>query len=386
MADPVPLRSSGRRAIAVVDRVLAHLDELVAEIGDAMRKEIPEYGALEPDVMRTEVLPTTRRVVESFLTAFRAGTTVPPRELRALGESGRARLRLGVPLDAVLHAYRVAGRLTWASILDHLEPGDELLLGDLAARWIDYIDNASSAVAKNYLAESHTMLRALDARRRELVEALLTADGPAEVAAVSLRFSTVLAASYVPLLVAGGGAAARIDALLAAAPEATLGGHRGENVLLLVPDRIDDVARLHGVAGDVLLAWGRPAAPGPDLLGEVSHVEALVAAARAEGRTSGAFGPDELLVEQLLLGNARVARALRDRVVDVLLAKDPSGAVVSTLRRYLATGSVPETARLEVVHPNTVTYRLGRVRDLTGLDPRVPAEATLLVLGLGLPS
>lgn len=386
MADPVPLRSTARRSIAVVDRVLGHLDELVEDIADAMRKEIPEYGALAPDVLRTEVLPVTRKVVESFLLAFRAGTAVPPREMRALGESGRARLRLGVPLDAVLHAYRVAGRLTWASILTHLEPGDELLLGDLAGRWIDYIDSASSAVAKNYLAESHTMLRSLDARRRELVEALLTADGPAEVAAVSLRFSTVLAATYVPLLVSGGGAAARIDALLAAAPEATLGGHRGENVLLLVPERIDDVARLHAAAGDVLLAWGRPAAPGPGLLAEVSHVEALVAAARSEGRSSGAFGPDELLVEQLLLGNTRVARALRDRVVDVLLAKDPSGAVVSTLRRYLATGSVPETARLEVVHPNTVTYRLGRVRDLTGLDPRIPAEATLLVLGLGLPS
>jgi hypothetical protein len=386
MAEPVPLRSTGRRSIAVVDRVMQDLDDLVASCADAMCREIPEYAALEESVLRHEVLPVTRRVLESFFTAFRAGATVPPRELRALGESGRARLRLGVPLDAVLHAYRIAGRLAWDSILHHLEPGDEVVLGDLAARWIDFIDNASSTVAKNYLAESHTMLRALDARRRELVEALLSAEGPAEVAAVSLRFSTVLAAAYVPVLVSGGGAAARIDALLAAAPSGTLGGHRGENVLLLVPERVEDVSRLRGAAGDVLLAWGRPAAPGPGLLSEVTHVEELVAAARSEGRTQGAFGPDELLVEQLLLGNARVARALRERVVDVLLARDPSGAVVSTLRHYLATGSVPETARLEVVHPNTVTYRLGRVRDLTGLDPRVPAEATLLVLGLGLPT
>ena len=79
MADPVPLRSAARRSIAVVDRVLAHLDELVSEIGDAMCREIPEYGALEADVMRTEGLPVTRRVVETFLVAFRAGTPVPPR-------------------------------------------------------------------------------------------------------------------------------------------------------------------------------------------------------------------------------------------------------------------------------------------------------------------
>jgi sugar diacid utilization regulator len=117
----------------------------------------------------------------------------------------------------------------------------------------------------------------------------------------------------------------------------------------------------------------------------VRHVEELVHAALAEGRREGAFGPDDLLVEQLLLGNARVALALRRRVADVLLARDPSGALASTLRRYLACGSIPQTARDEVVHANTVTYRLNRVRELTGLDPRVPVEAALLVLGLGLP-
>jgi len=47
---------------------------------------------------------------------------------------------------------------------------------------------------------------------------------------------------------------------------------------------------------------------------------------------------------------------------------------------------IPETARIEVVHANTVAYRLARVRDLTGLDPRVPQDAVLLVLGLGLPT
>jgi sugar diacid utilization regulator len=80
-----------------------------------------------------------------------------------------------------------------------------------------------------------------------------------------------------------------------------------------------------------------------------------------------------------------VAGALRRRVLDLLVRRDPSGAVVGTLRVYLETGSVPETARRELVHANTVGYRLGRVRDLTGLDPRVPRDAALLVLGLGLP-
>jgi DNA-binding PucR family transcriptional regulator len=129
-----------------------------------------------------------------------------------------------------------------------------------------------------------------------------------------------------------------------------------------------------------------PALCGRALLEEVRQVELLLLTALAEGHEDGGFGPDDLLVEQLLLGNERVADALRRRVADVLLARDSAGVLVSTLRRYLATGSVPETARQEHVHVNTVAYRLTRVRELTELDPRVPEESALLVLGLGLPA
>jgi DNA-binding PucR family transcriptional regulator len=117
----------------------------------------------------------------------------------------------------------------------------------------------------------------------------------------------------------------------------------------------------------------------------VRSVEQLLVTALAEGHVEGGFGPDDLLVEQLLLGNDRVADALRRRVADVLAARDPGSVIVGTLRCYLETGSIPETGRREHVHANTVAYRLGRVKELTGLDPRVPRDSALLVLGLGLP-
>ncbi|HEU0129979.1 MAG TPA: helix-turn-helix domain-containing protein [Mycobacteriales bacterium] len=381
---PLAGRASGATARAIATRVLADLDELVATIGVALRDEIPEYESMTPAQMTEDVLPVTRRVVTSFFDAVVSGAPVGARVVKSFEESGRARLEMGVPLESMLHAYRIAGRVTWTKVTDVLRPGEEHLLAGLAAQWMDYIDLASSAVAKAYMSASAARLRSLDARRRELVEALLTATDPGEVAAVSLRFSTILAAAYVPVLVSGAGVAGRIDALLATAPARTLGGHRGDRVLLLVPDALRDAAPLLGGAPGALLAYGLPAAPGEALLAEVGQVEALLEAAVAEGRTAGAYGPDDLLVEQLLLGNERVAAALRRRVRDLLVARDPGGAIVATLRSYLATGSVPETARREVVHANTVAYRLGRVRDLTGLDPRVPVDAVLLVLGLGI--
>jgi PucR C-terminal helix-turn-helix domain len=302
------------------------------------------------------------------------------RELAAFEQSGRERLAMGIPLDSVLHAFRIAGREAWTAVCAAVRPGQEDQLAGLAGRWMDVVDRTSTALARAYLAASHERLRDLDARRRELVEALLTADDPAEVAAVSLRFSTVLAPSYVPVLVAGATAASGIDALLAAAPAGTLGGHRAERVLLLVPQRLSAPLR----RPRAVVAWGRPAACGAALRAEVTSVEQLLVTALAQGRTEGSFGPDDLLVEQLLLGNERVAEALRRRVLDVLSARDTF--LVETLATYLETGSVPETARREHVHPNTVSYRLGRVRELTDLDARVPRQAALLVLGLGLPS
>ena len=371
------VRNDGVGALA--ERVLADLDAVVVRMGASYREEIPEYAALTSGELAREVLPVSRQLLTTFLSCLVESRQLTVRELEVFADSGRQRLIMGIPLESVLHAYRIAGREAWSAMVAAVPAGETALLADLGTRWMDIVDRTSSTLAQAYVAASHERLRHVDARRRELVEALLSAEDPAEVASVSLRFSTVLATTYVPVVVFG--STAGIDALLQDFPTGTLAGHRGDRVLLLVPQRLEQPRQRPGT----LICWGGPVACGPTLLQEVRHVEQLLLTALAEGYTEAVLGPDDLLVEQLLLGNPRVAGALRRKVVALLQRKDPSGAVMGTLRVYLATGSVPETARREVVHANTVSYRLGRVRDITGLDPRVPRDSALLVLGLGLP-
>jgi sugar diacid utilization regulator len=185
------------------------------------------------------------------------------------------------------------------------------------------------------------------------------------------------------VLVAGSDVASSIDRIAGACPAGTLSGFRSGHVVLLVPAALPDPERLEREAEGATIACGRPVAPGHELVTELRHTEVLLDVALARG-SLGVLGPDDLLLDQLLAGNPRVASALERLVLGPLRDGDRGGVLEETLRAYLGTGSVPATAKVAIVHPNTVAYRLARVADRTGLDPRVPAEAALLALALRL--
>lgn len=372
-ADPVAKQRIARR-------MLDQLDVLVERMGDAYRAEVPEYAALSDEEMREEVLPVSRDLVDAFLDAVVHDHPPDVEQVGALQRMGRRRLEMGVPLEPMLHVYRVAGRTVWSALVAATEAGEEQALTDLGGSWMDFVDRAASIAASGYLDASHDHLRRLDARRTALVEGLLAATDAADVAALGVEFATPIAAAYRPVLVAADGVAARIDRLAAACPAATLSGHRGRHVLLLVPGDAD-LADIRRRAGDALVVHGALSEPGPALTAEVHDAQRLVELGWAAGRR-GELSIDDLVVDQLVAAGPRLAANLAARVLGPLRAGDRTGVLVTTLVEWLATGAVPEVARREVVHPNTVAYRLRRVAELTGLDPRIPNEAVVLLLAL----
>jgi hypothetical protein len=363
---------------AIAQRILGAAEDLAARMVVAYRREIPAYAALPAEVVASEVRPVAHGFVQDFFTSLLDDAGGSP-EPEGLTGAARRRLDLGISLDDSLHAFRVAGRVVWDEVVGVTPPGEEALLGELASRWLDYMDRASSAFANAYLTASHDSLRRLDARRRELLEALLSARDQAELTALGARFSMGFADRYTPVLLEGDGAAVAIDGLLGAAPEGTLGGPRGARMLLLLPGDVPEPSRLLRRAAPILAVWTRPAASGSALAGAVGDLESALAAARAAGRTTGIYGPDDLLLERLLVATPAVSAVLT-ATMQRLAGRDPDGILRATLRAYLACGSVPETARQLVIHVNTAAYRLRRVQELTGLDPKIPEQAAVLVL------
>jgi purine catabolism regulator len=116
----------------------------------------------------------------------------------------------------------------------------------------------------------------------------------------------------------------------------------------------------------------------------VSLRESIVAAERSDG---GIVDISDLGVNGLLAGvdTDAAADAFLTQMLGPVLAHDESGdgALTETVRAYLAAGCRPGPAAEHLnVHRHTLSYRLDRVADLTGRDPR--SGEHLLAYGMAL--
>jgi hypothetical protein len=154
--------------------------------------------------------------------------------------------------------------------------------------------------------------------------------------------------------------------------------------------RLDLLAGVHGTrlivvlggTGDPLAASAQLAGlfgAGPVVVGPpVSDLRSATRSATAAlaGLGAAPAWPDsprpvmaaDLLPERALDGDEAARAELIGEVYEPL--QSGGAALIDTITTYLEQGSSLEaTARLLFVHPNTVRYRLRRVRDLTGLTP-----------------
>lgn len=304
---------------------------------------------------------------------------------RTVAESGRA-------IDALNAAYRVGARIAWRrwSILVQEYGVGVADLSRLAELHFDFIDNLADASVSGHTDETASKSR-LQQRRREALVSLLLDDSPAEEVVAAAK----LAGWPIP------------DHMVAVVlPRAEVGNALpllDDHALRLNDDSIPEIAP-SGLVG--LLVPVTVRGPRPRIIQLLHRIEAVVGpqepwrnvkrsvdiAARAATIATGADRTAQPLVDAdsvtaALVLHADPATRERHRAMALQpfaqLKPTTRARYEETLRSWLLNqGRREDVARQLVLHPQTVRYRMDRIRELLGDQLRDPDYVLDLVIAL----
>jgi hypothetical protein len=366
-------------------------DETIA----AIAVEVPEYAR----AMEGEFGRLVRLGVEVAFNRFIDLVVDPNADAAGARETymnlGRGEFHAGRSLDVLLAAFRVGARLAWRRFVEAGRDGDlpPDVLYQLGEAIFAYIDELSAESAEGYASEQSAAAGESQRRRRRLVR-LLAQDPPASLEAVrtAARAAAWALPREVAALVVGeadrtevidpapadgqpaagedivDGMATRLARRLAGG---AIGGAVGGLAAVFVPD--PDApgrrAQLTAAIGADTVALG-PTVPWADTAASLRRATTAYRLAVA-GRLpdAGMVEAERHLATLLLSADPEVAADLaRSRLAPLdELAPAPRERLALTLRAWLdRPGQVQAIAGVLGVHPQTVRYRVRRLRELFG--------------------
>ena len=405
-ADADEVRSERLRILAAL---LAQLDEVVDRALARMRLEIPAYAAQDAAFfadVRHQVLRHYRVKLESLLTERRIG----PGGMPFVRPAAMRRARAGLSLEDYLCAFRVGQQVFWDAVLataGNTPLGHQAAL-TLNAPLLRYCDFVSTHAGRAYVESQQYLVAEDDRQRRDLLEHLLAGTVPANGPLLAAARTYGLG-DGTPMMVALAvvvGPRADVDAPLAASATITRALPWQPRTLVVVRqgEIVAVPALCHGAdpaglcdhleaACDRLRREGMPLAMG------ISTVAAGVAElprAYLEARTAleGVAGGGGVVAlprlspfDYLVLRADDTARWLVDRRVRAFLDEDRArgGALIATVRAFAdADLNLRVAAERLQVHPNTAQYRLRRVQERSGRNPRRIADLLDLLVAMTL--
>ena len=350
---------------------------------ERFKDEIEGYSRLSGAAMGGEVADVSRRNLELFFRTITDAYTLRPEDFEPFRESAKKRATEGLPLEDLLHAYRLGGRMCWQLIAENATPEEQPALLAAATRVMEYIDQVSSAVAQTYMEERQHLVSEEERGLRNLVDALC-GEGPLEPDALETaeRIGFPVADHYRPFSQSAQGAPAREHSQFAARLRSggILALTEGDRVTGLATVDADIPRANHECA---LIALGEPA-PRRSLAEALEDVRLLLDIGCRTGRT-GEITTDSFLPELLLARSPRLAARLRERVLGPLegSGEGRSPDLLETLDVFLGSGLDRRLASERLhVHPNTLNYRLRRIEEETGLQLTQPTDITRAALAL----
>lgn len=359
--------------------LLDQLDDMTERMIDVLLRTEPAYRELlahGEEGMRASTRANLERGLHTLIGAAAGDARTSARDAR---DVGRRRAAQGVPLEAVLRAYRLGGQVTWEALLDVSRRSgrqhDPLLLEVAGSVWRAN-DGECAALAQGYREEQRRLAGVDDGARQLVLDGLL--DGRGSDPRFLRTASDLLAVPLEGRLVAVVALPDRDGFPSLESPTATLlkrgvrsvwGSRNGMQV---------GIVALGALPGCEVMAWLRAMAAGP--VGVSAVVEGAAAAGSAyrlaetaartlpEGSTR-VVTIDERLPEALLSNSPEISSRLVGQSLGGLLQlpDDEREVLLDTLAAFLASDGSPTRAADELYcHRNTVMHRLRRIESVTG--------------------
>ena len=335
----------------------------VAEITVAtVATEVAAYAPASHDPYRAELEAGVRIAFEQFAGLF---SDPEPEALaritRAARSLGRTEARRRRGIGALLTAYQVGTGVHWQEVsrLALAHGVDAGTLSELAGLIFAYNQRLSAASVEGYATETQTRER----HREVLAEALLAGE-PTQGQLVRAAWTPSVTLTCV-LLEPG-----HVGAVLSAFPEC-LQTPVEDAVAVLVPDAPRPVL-MSAVAGT-------SAVVGPAVSWQQAGHSYQRARAVSELIQTRPVDTEDHLVDLVLTGDA-----LADLRAQVLEPLRDHERLRETLRSWLLHQGRRDAVAADLfVHPQTVRYRMGQIREIYGDRLNDPTEVLKLVVALG---
>lgn len=336
-------------------------------------------------------------------------------QLDAVHLQGRHAAEAGVPAGRGVDLYLSAARRVWGELPAVIRERDNKAVRAAAEAVLQVMDDAVAAFAEGHAEAGRELIRREETLRRELVDDLLRGDAHlSQLVERAEPFGLDLTRAHQVALAQPSTRLPSIMAATSALERVVLDRFGDRDVLVATKDGLVVVLALADVTGATASAGLTTTGDlGRIVHGELSRLRRGSPWRVAVGRAHpGAYGIARSY-EEAREGLAMAARMNLDRPIvemrDVLtyrvLARDQpalvdlvhsvlsplgearggAGPLVETLQTYFECGCVATAAATKLhLSVRAVTYRLERVRSMTGFDPLDPAHRfTLQAAALG---
>ncbi|MFG2500518.1 PucR family transcriptional regulator [Streptomyces sp. NPDC048441] len=375
-----------RAARALLGDLATMTDRLVA----ALREQEPAYRAAI-EAHPTEVWQEVHRSLRHSVTSLLQPGETREAAHRTSRQIAVLRAERGLPLDALLHAFRLGGAMVWQGLVEEVargNPDDMGLLIHVATDVWNFVDEHCGVVADSYRRTERRLAWQHEDRLRLLTAGLL--DGSARLTDLPTAADVLGLPEdgwYAVIALAGEESSLTLPTGTRMLRHAAAGV---QYVLVLLGDTdADPAAELAALAAGLDLAAGARAGIGSPVAGlaAVPHARRLAdTSLRTCPRSGGAVLLDERLPDALVVSSPELAEALTERVLGPLRALDPADRdlLLATLAVWLETdGSAQRAGARLYCHRNTVLNRLRRVEQLTGRSLTRVGDMVEFSLALG---